>query len=440
MPISAGLQWVLGLALFAQTPIPATGPNPEGPSVAVRDADVEPAQVPGPPPAAGPISPSTGPVAQPPAAAQPAPGPGGSAPSAFAPGFAPAPMFYSPLGLSAAPWFPSAPPADQEPAGPGLTSLDRFSLVGIPQMLGDLAPISGQARLGTTAAGANVVRLPWVRGYKMADNQSPRPLDRVYVAFNFFDDLNVGNPSFAGLRDVRIYREYFGIEKTFFDGNASINLRLPVNSISARGTLPGLGGSSTAVGDLSILAKFALWQDRTSGDIVSAGMGIGTPTGPSAFAGASYARAPNPPFVQPFVGFIKTFGYFYTQGFTAIDVPFDSNVVTMYYNDLAMGYYFRAPDPDWLITAVAPSMEVHVNTPLNHRGGFSSNDPSATVDSVNLTFGLTAVTQQRTMISVGLVEPVTGPRPFSGELVVLVNFFFGRTRRAPAQPPFLGGG
>jgi hypothetical protein len=115
---------------------------------------------------------------------------------------------------------------------------------------------------------------------------------------------------------------------------------LPVNSISARGTLPGLGGSSTAVGDLSILAKFALWQNRSTGDIVSAGMGIGTPTGPSSFAGARYTRAANPAFVQPWVGFIKTFGNFYTQGFTAIDVPFDSNVVTMYYNDLGMGYYY----------------------------------------------------------------------------------------------------
>ena len=85
-------------------------------------------------------------------------------------------------------------------------------------------------------------------------------------------------------------------------------------------------------------------------------------------------------------------------------------------------------------------MEVHVNTPLNHRGGFNSNDPSATVDIVNLTFGVTAVTRQRTMISLGLVEPVTGPRPFSAEVVFLVNFFFGRSRPAPAQPPFLGGG
>jgi hypothetical protein len=306
-------------------------------------------------------------------------------------------------------------------------------------MLGDMAPIFGRAKAGTTAAATNVVRLPWVRGYKMADNQSPRPLDRVYAAFNFFDDLNVGNPPSAGLRDVRIYREYFGIEKTFFDGNASVNLRLPVNSISARGTLPGLGGSSTAAGDLSILTKFALWQDRASGDILSSGVGIVTPTGPSAFAGASFARAPNPAYIQPFVGFIKTFGGFYTQGFTAINVPFDARVATIYYNDLGMGYYFRAPDPDRLISAVAPSMEVHVNTPLNHRGGFNSSVPGATVDIVDLTFGITAVTHQRTMISVGLVEPVTGPRPFSGELIVLVNFFFGRARRAPAQPPFLGG-
>jgi hypothetical protein len=327
---------------------------------------------------------------------------------------------------------------EEEPEGPGLTSAERFSLVGIPQMIGDLGPAFGTARSGTTATGQNVVRLPWVRGYKMADNQSPRPLDRVYAAFDFFDDVNINGLSNAGLRDVRIYREYFGIEKTFLDGDASINLRLPVNSITAVGARPGPGVGSTAVGDLSILGKLVLWEDRATGDLISAGMGIGTPTGPSSFAGASFTRAPNPVFLQPFVGFIKTFGNFYTQGFTAIDVPLDPNVVTIYYNDLGMGYYFRAHDPDRFLTGVAPSMEVHVNTPLNHRGN-NVNDPTSTIDIVNLTFGLTAVVRQRTMLSVGLVEPVTGPRPFSGELVVLLNVFFGRTRRAPAQPPFLGG-
>src|SRR5436189_263996 len=31
---------------------------------------------------------------------------------------------------------------------------------------------------------------PSVRGFKIADNQSPIPQDRVYYSFNFFEDVN----------------------------------------------------------------------------------------------------------------------------------------------------------------------------------------------------------------------------------------------------------
>jgi hypothetical protein len=417
------LPLVLGLSALAGPPGTTGEPVPEGVAAPAYDRELQQAQVP-----AGP------------AATQPSPF-GGVLPGGLAfPGFPGQPSpFPSPLALSPNLFFPPGATADAGAGEQGLTSLERLSPVGIPQMLGDMSPVFGRAYLAPTSGGGNALRLPWVRGYKMADNQSPRPLDRVYAVFNFFNDLNTRNLTAPGLHDVKIYREYFGVEKTFFGGNASVNLRLPVNSITAQGTGPGVASGSTAVGDLSILTKFALWQNRSTGDIISAGLGIGTPTGPSSFAGASFAKAANPPFIQPFVGFIKTFGNFYAQGFSAIDVPFDTRVVTIYYNDLGMGYFFRSADPDAFLSGVAPSMEVHVNTPLNHRN-VSANDPTATFDIVNLTFGLTAVTRQRTMLSVGLVEPVTGPRPFSGELIVMLNWFFGRSRPAPAQPPFVGGG
>ena len=72
----------------------------------------------------------------------------------------------------------------------GLTNLSSFAGGGVPLMLGDLAPMFGTPRLSALGPSPSVIRVPWVRGYKMADNQSPRPQDRVFVAFNFFDDLN----------------------------------------------------------------------------------------------------------------------------------------------------------------------------------------------------------------------------------------------------------
>jgi hypothetical protein len=341
--------------------------------------------------------------------------------------------------------FDDSGPAGGPPPGPSLTSLERFPLVGVPQMLGDQAPIFGPPRLRATPSGPSVVRLPWVRGYKMADNQSPWPIDRFFVAFYFYNDLNFGNdrPG-ALLRDVRVWREFFGLEKTFLDRRASIGLRLPLDTISAEGRGPGVGGTSTALGDLTVFTKYALWQAPARGDVFSLGFAVTPPTGPAGFAGADFAVARKPTYLQPFVGYMKTFGpRWYAQGFSGINVPTDSHVVTMLYNDFGVGYYLhRAQDPDALLTSVVPSMEVHVNTPLNHRGGFSDvRDPGATIDAVNLTFGLSAILRRRTVLSVGYVTPVTGPHPFEYEIVALLNVYFGATRRAgpPSAPPSFGG-
>jgi hypothetical protein len=335
---------------------------------------------------------------------------------------------------------PAATTGPSPVARPGLAGLEAFPLVGVPQMLGDQAPIFGSPR-AAAGSGSNVVRLPWVRGYKMADNQSPLPLDRVFATFYYYDDINVGNarPPGATIRDVKVYREFFGFEKTFLDGWASLGLRLPLNSISARGNA---GGTSTALGDLTIFGKYALWMDPVRG-VFSLGMAVTPPTGPAAFAGAEFTRARNPTYLQPFIGILRPMGRWYVQGFSGINVPTDSHVVTMFYNDIGIGYFLQAGSAEALVSAVVPSMEVHVNTPLNHRGGFSDvRDPGATIDSVNLTFGLSTVLRRRTVLSAGVVTPVTGPRPFDIEAIVTLNTAFGATRRGrlpgTVPPPSLG--
>jgi hypothetical protein len=301
-------------------------------------------------------------------------------------------------------------------------------------MLGDIAPVFGVPDASSAAARPSAVRVPWVRGYKMADNQSPRPQDRVFFAFNYFDDLR--EPPTAGLRDVQVYREFFGIEKTFLDQRASIGLRMPLNTISARGNMPGLGGTSTAVGDLTVFFKGILWQDRTTGSLLSAGLAVTTPNSPSAFAGAPFARSVRATSLQPFVAYIANFGDWYVQGFSGTNVPTDSGVVTMYYNDVGAGYYlYRAADPDALIAAVVPTMEVHVNTPLTHRVSHAPGAALGIPDVVDLTFGTGIALGRWGVLSAGVVDPVTGPRPFDLEAVVLLNVFFGRRPTPPTPPP-----
>src|SRR5262249_49930144 len=157
------------------------------------------------------------------------------------------------------------------------------------------------------------------------------------------DNINLG-PA-ATIHDVQVYREFFGFEKTFFDGQSSLGLRLPLNSISARVGPPVIASSSTALGDLAVYGKYALWLDRDTVGSLSLGVAVTPPTGPAAFAGADFTRARNPTYLQPFHGALKMFGRAYVQGFSGINVPSDEHVVTIYYNDLGVGYYlYQAQD------------------------------------------------------------------------------------------------
>src|SRR5262249_23919684 len=69
-----------------------------------------------------------------------------------------------------------------------------------------------------------------VRGSKIAEHQSPQPQARFFYSFNFFSDVNqkVNKAIGAPVNNLRVYREIFGLEKTFDDGFGSIGFRLPL--------------------------------------------------------------------------------------------------------------------------------------------------------------------------------------------------------------------
>ena len=342
-------------------------------------------------------------------------------------------------------------------------AIDAPTFNETPIMLGDVAPLSvrqffqtpnlqpppapvpGQPPLPQSPAqGANrfFAVLPWIRGFKMADNMSPRPQDRVFFSFNYFNDLNGSVNQRLGdqIRNIQVYRELFGVEKTFFDGNASIGLRMPLDSFSAQSQVPGLGGTDTAVGNVTVFSKFIVWQDQSTGSLVSSGLAVTMPTGPFHFASAASAPGFRDTQLQPFVGYIWSRGRFYAHGFESIDVPTLSRDVTMLYNDVGIGYFlYRSPDPSAHLTAIVPTFETHVNVPLNHRGSLRIGDPAGTPDVVDLTFGTNVVFGRNAVLTFGLVTPITGPRPFDLEVSALVNVFFGRTRALPtATPPVAG--
>lgn len=272
-------------------------------------------------------------------------------------------------------------------------------------------PIVGQ--LPPCAAG--VTALVARGAFKITDNESPRPEDRVYTTYNFFDNVNSSFNS-SGQRQTDVHREVIGVEKTFLNGNASIGLRLPFIQVRGESFV-----NHSDVGDLSIVFKYALINNAETGNVLSGGLVVTTPTGPSFLPHG--VPDIHPTLLQPFVGAIYNMGDFYVHGFSSILVPTDSRDVTILFNDLGVGYFlYRTQDSERRITAVVPTIEMHVNTPLNHRGSMSQ--PLGLPDIVDLTFGTTVGLGQRSQLTAGLVTPVTGPKPFDVEAQVFFNFRF----------------
>jgi hypothetical protein len=94
-----------------------------------------------------------------------------------------------------------------------------------PSMFGDLLDMESVRQYAGNRLDAFAPA--GLRGaFKIADNESPRPLDRVFITSNDFSAVNrlflAANASSAS-----VYREMIGFEKKFLKGDASIGMRLP---------------------------------------------------------------------------------------------------------------------------------------------------------------------------------------------------------------------
>lgn len=312
---------------------------------------------------------------------------------------------------------------------------DQSSLLSIHQQINPPFPPPIPNPLPSPNAASSLIAT--VRGLKISENQSPEPQDRIYFSSNFFSNVNqhLNIKLNSPVADVRVYRQVFGFEKTFFGGQASLGMSLPLNSIWSNSTIPGdfnkPGGEHSALGDLSIYGKAIVWEDPETGSLLTTGAAISMPTGPATFAGASYLPALNPTSLQPFMGYILARDRFFIHGFFALDTPTSIRAPTLLYNDVGIGYYlFASQNPNVALTALVPTFETHVNVPLTHADPYNVKDIGGVPTVVTLTYGLNAEFFHRSVFTFGFINPVTGPRPFDFEVVLLFNFAFGG-RRAP---------
>jgi hypothetical protein len=316
---------------------------------------------------------------------------------------------------------PDTQTPEQPTPSPGTSGTELGSTGGFnPAMFGR---IIGGPYVTTTVRLANgstrTARVPALtRGsFQIADNEHPRPTDRVFLNYNYFNNV-AALPQGSGVPGFDVHRETFGFEKTFLDGNASVGMRLPYLQTDGAGF-----GQATGLGDLTFILKYAFLNDLQTGNVVSGGLCVTAPTGDNNFIGSS-GDLIHTTLLQPYGGFFwNAGGGFFVQGFSSIGVPTDNRDATVWYNDLAIGFWlYRSPDARQLLQGVVPTLEGHLLTPLNHRG--SDSTPVGVPDFFSITAGLNFVLGRGSTLGVAVGIPMTGPRGYDAEGFVSMNFRF----------------
>jgi hypothetical protein len=327
----------------------------------------------------------------------------------------------TPITLGPNQTFSPAPTPSNPNAGYLITTAPGVGLGRPPVIVSQVFLPNGLVQISSTSS---VVCVPSsTHTFKIADNNNAMVQDRVFCDYSFYGDVNRGFNRANGITGTSdVHQELFGFEKTFLDGNASFGLSMPLDTLvdnTAGGT-----GTNTDVGNLTLTFKYLLAMDRATGDAVCAGLAATFPTGPRGFAGVPGVVGFSDTTLQPYVGANVRSGAFYAVAFSAIDIATDSNDVTLWYNDLGVGYLvYENRGGEGFITGLAPTLELHVNTPLSHRG-LSSTDPAGTPDWVDITSGLTVGFGGRSSLALGVNVPVTGPLPYSIEALAQLNLRF----------------
>jgi hypothetical protein len=265
---------------------------------------------------------------------------------------------------------------------------------------------------------------------KIAEGESPRPMDRVFYKFNWYnnvDPTHFANPT-QTIHNVDLYREVFGFEKTFFDGQISLGVRVPFNTLEADAKSGAVGESgidSTQFGNISAIFKGILWENRQTGDLLSAGATLSVPTASSRLLNPGQSTLA---YVQPFGAFIVNRGDFFVQGFVSVTAPVAHAESIVFFADTGVGYWMYRDSRGGLLTAFAPTIELHFADPLRQAeptvADFGIFDGLKVHNVVDCTVGGTFEFANSATLGFGIVVPFTGPRPFDVEALAQLNYRF----------------
>lgn len=328
-----------------------------------------------------------------------------------------------------------------------------------PNMFGDTLPplISFRTQGGQGSADfpRDVYQAPLGGGgsYNIAENNSAVPVDRVYFVYNGFFNAISSSSGFgpASIQSIDLHRYVAGLEKTFLDGNMSIDVRMPLlsgfnlnNSISES----ELGN----VGNLTMFLKGLVYGDE---DVAfSTGLGIGLPTGSdlhtrtvAPFANEFLTVRNQGVRLIPFVaGTMNLSDKWFLQSFGQMNFAASGNEVVnqngvvgvfneqnLLQTDIGVGRWIWQDSQRPVFTGLAGIFELHYTTTIQDtdRIGLGSNsflvgdlsNSANRQDLLNLTSGIQAQLGALSALRVGAVVPVreTPDRVFDSEIQVSFN-------------------
>jgi hypothetical protein len=212
---------------------------------------------------------------------------------------------------------------------------------------------------------------------KLAEGGTVLPQDRVYLRYNYIDDVAYRT------NGVGVSRFTPGIEHTMGSGLFSLEVRAPFASTTVLDvTTDGaqtLGSEKAEFGNLVIYLKGLLYQSRANA--ISTGLGVELPT--ASDARLAYAGAPLFEFanedvhLQPFLGMMHYWNeHLFCQGFVQFDIAVGDNEVRAnlgngltpigafsdrdhLFVDYGIGYWLHRNQKSRGLTGVIPTLEFH---------------------------------------------------------------------------------
>lgn len=364
---------------------------------------------------------------------------------------------------------PSAPTSLASNSNPGSIG-DFFGHVSVgTQYAGTFAGSIGSINRPATGPGPYT---PLAGRQKFVENGNSLPQDRFFVNYSFFKDVPLVEDS------IHVHRATVGLERTIFNGRASLEARLPTastldNDVRNQGIASSQFESDRDVqlGNIHLIAKILVAQ--TEKTALAIGTGVTLPTAEDirlyGDADAVALRYDNKSVhFLPFISYsVQPTSRMFSQAVVQFDIDSNGNGVYVT-NDAGeeedfgslkdSAYLFASYTTGFWLTrqvdangqisrGIAPMFELHYNRTLNNpdtlRGtttdgvdfGIGRPLPGdlgptlGSFEALNLTFGVHSQLSSNCTMTVGYVLPAAGHSrndQFNGEGRLLFNYFFGK--------------